>query len=162
VLDFLGQQGVSQSSIEELRKGMAHNLVEDSEEDRETDNLVKVLERAQKYASRITPSTTRGKQQLQLQQQQKRHPAAATVVCLINVAWEALCRYRLIQYKSAYRSFHSLRRQRSLMKKGSRNTSGTGDIIQQSRRLQSARAEQLCNCQRGLIMAKAWEERQLL
>jgi hypothetical protein len=139
-------------SIQELRKGIAQDLLEDSE-DRETDSLVSVLELAQKYASCITPSGTRG-QQLQ---QRRRQSAAVIAVSWINDAWEALCRYRSIQYKIAYRSFHSLRRQRSLMK--GRCLSG-GDVVERSRRLQSVRAEQLCACQRGLIVAQT-RERQL-
>lgn len=134
VLHFLQRQGVSASSIQELKWKM------------DQQNYVAVMQRAQQYCACLPSSSS--------------HPCERVAVHYLLIGcWTSLCRYLELQYRQAYEHHHGLRRQ-TVFSSNSRRIV-LPDEVEKALEAQVSLAEQCCTCQRELILAQRNEQLRL-
>jgi hypothetical protein len=129
VLDYLRRNGVARATLQELRSAI------------EEDRHVFVLERCQEYVDACSPSNE------------------SSGFLLLICAWTTVCRHTSLQYKRAYKHYHSLRQ--SAGSCGAQQSKQWGRSYHSPTELETALQEQIklaelcCASQKGLILAQA-------
>jgi hypothetical protein len=133
LVHFLAQQGVSESSVQELQQSIRSGVPEDDQ---------RVLLQIQKYYLACIPAA----------QSEAAH-------CLLLGCWNTQYRLAQMQYQDAYQQYHSLRfgaqPSAAMMLQRRPKTASLAIIaadIERALQLQIRKAEQVCACQKEIIL----------
>ena len=170
IVDVLLHEGVATAAIQDLRQQILHadptTMTTTTTAIADECDLAAVLTRCQDYAAVCTSngssSNVGGESRETLSQPLSLSPTLSSssssfqlmMACLIRAAWQTVCQYQSLQYRAAYKKFHTARKQQQHPA-----SAATKQQIAAALERQITRAEQVCAAQKGYILATAWEQK---